>query len=1224
MGNRDLKMKFRAIFIASIIAIFLIQILYGNIAYGMPPKENADPIKDIENELDGKIIIEKYKNFIYAVYTEQRMQNSYLLIYNGSWSKPVYVGGEHPSLLVNAHGIFITSSINHIPYIYYFSQGKWESKKLSNSYATITNLTYINSKLLIFWSGRTSLWLTILGKTSESVKIANANYPIREIHTHGFSVTIKMESERAWIYKTYSSFNLHQWYLLKEEIKDKPLKIYDYLYPTSNHDAKWTFMVYMDGDNSLSDATEGDLSEMERGYQNTSYVNVLVLWDKDGNGDTKLIKIKNGGYEELSAPWMKNELNMGNPDTLIDFVVWAMKNYPAQHYFLDLWDHGGDYSGAMWDETSGSHLSLKDLHYAAEEIKKKTGGVDIWGYDACLMDAGADNYEIRNATKIIVASEHTEGDDGWDYNAILYGLTSDPNMSAENFARYFVEHVDDENLHFSISTMAAINTTALEFFMNSYNQFAQAVRAKAGSNNMEIKEAFQNAVSADSKYWHSGKDLGDLAKEILKYVGDSNIRYWAKSMLDDATKSVIAYYDSDTNGRKMMMAETIEPAQTSTFSIFKDYQWDEMLNQVYNIEKDDTNKAPSCQIENSKNITLQWGDEIAVYGSAKDDNSIEYVEMKIDRGPWFRIGGTQWSYQVNTTHLSIGTHYIFVRAYDGDLYSQNEYITLHILPPPLPDLTISKDDIKLNTSKPIEGNNITITLTVHNIGIKNAENVTASIYLDATYPQQEIGAVNLGNISIGKSKNASIVWDTSGLRGKHRIIVYVDKNNKIKEIDENNNNASVPIFIYYPPSPPLTPTAKIGKNSIFISWLAPMDDGGFSVKGYRIYRGIKKSNISLTYEIKGNITEFSDYNITPDVRYYYAISAFTDAGESKLSAEISAFADNIKPWIRINSPYNNSITNKSHFMLTWKGNDSQSGLNHFEIRWDNRSWINVGLERSYKIYLGNGKHHIFVKAVDNAGNFNISEIKVLVDTSPPTLKISYPTKDMILNISNFEIHFHVSDNLSGVSRCYFKIDKGLWKTINNDTLKISVEDGSYVIYLKAVDRAGNIAYKERSFTVDTTPPEIYSISPPSNYTLNIKYSNLTIGWLARDNLGIAYFAIKINNGSWIDLGINETYTVKNPRQENYTILIKVVDLAGNYEIKNITIRCIIDSDRDGVPDNEDAFPHNPKEWKDSDGDGIGDNEDLLPYFNNYIFYALITLLIISIAGLIKIKKFRKR
>lgn len=35
----------------------------------------------------------------------------------------------------------------------------------------------------------------------------------------------------------------------------------------------------------------------------------------------------------------------------------------------------------------------------------------------------------------------------------------------------------------------------------------------------------------------------------------------------------------------------------------------------------------------------------------------------------------------------------------------------------------------------------------------------------------------------------------------------------------------------------------------------------------------------------------------------------------------------------------------------------------------------------------------------------------------------------------------------------------------------------------------------------------------------------------------------------------------------------------------------LDSDGDGIPDIEDAFPDDPYEWADSDGDGIGDNAD---------------------------------
>jgi len=39
---------------------------------------------------------------------------------------------------------------------------------------------------------------------------------------------------------------------------------------------------------------------------------------------------------------------------------------------------------------------------------------------------------------------------------------------------------------------------------------------------------------------------------------------------------------------------------------------------------------------------------------------------------------------------------------------------------------------------------------------------------------------------------------------------------------------------------------------------------------------------------------------------------------------------------------------------------------------------------------------------------------------------------------------------------------------------------------------------------------------------------------------------------------------------------------------------IVDSDEDGVPDSQDAFPDNPADSVDSDGDGVGDNTDLFP------------------------------
>ena len=36
---------------------------------------------------------------------------------------------------------------------------------------------------------------------------------------------------------------------------------------------------------------------------------------------------------------------------------------------------------------------------------------------------------------------------------------------------------------------------------------------------------------------------------------------------------------------------------------------------------------------------------------------------------------------------------------------------------------------------------------------------------------------------------------------------------------------------------------------------------------------------------------------------------------------------------------------------------------------------------------------------------------------------------------------------------------------------------------------------------------------------------------------------------------------------------------------------VVDSDKDGVPDSQDAFPNDPNEWADANGNGIGDNAD---------------------------------
>ena len=46
-------------------------------------------------------------------------------------------------------------------------------------------------------------------------------------------------------------------------------------------------------------------------------------------------------------------VNMADPETLEDFIVFCKEYYPAQHEVLLFWDHGGGYSGFGMDEIFG-------------------------------------------------------------------------------------------------------------------------------------------------------------------------------------------------------------------------------------------------------------------------------------------------------------------------------------------------------------------------------------------------------------------------------------------------------------------------------------------------------------------------------------------------------------------------------------------------------------------------------------------------------------------------------------------------------------------------------------------------------------------------------------------------------------------------------------------------------------------------------------------------------
>src|SRR5262245_22650167 len=102
--------------------------------------------------------------------------------------------------------------------------------------------------------------------------------------------------------------------------------------------AKWTVMVYMAGNNSLSGAAGIDLTELRK-IGSTAAVQVAAFVKQRGGGASQRIVAKNAADDVVGA--LPPDTDSGAPQTVVDFARWAIQKAPADRYALVLWNHGG-------------------------------------------------------------------------------------------------------------------------------------------------------------------------------------------------------------------------------------------------------------------------------------------------------------------------------------------------------------------------------------------------------------------------------------------------------------------------------------------------------------------------------------------------------------------------------------------------------------------------------------------------------------------------------------------------------------------------------------------------------------------------------------------------------------------------------------------------------------------------------------------------------------------
>lgn len=263
----------------------------------------------------------------------------------------------------------------------------------------------------------------------------------------------------------------------------------------------WTILVYMDADNNLEDVGIDDFLEMAS-VGSTSEINVVVQVDRIAGfvrsyGDWTTARryyVTQGMVPDNASALMElGEVNMADPATLTAFVNWGIGNYPADHYFLVLWDHGDGWQGVVVDDdpVPGDRLTAGDLSSAMASIAATNGRrVDLLGNDACRMTLEI-LYEVADYVDFLVGSEKDEPLEGWPYDTFLTALAASPSMEPAQVASTLVDkYVESYELTSPYSvTLSAVNAAGLRPMVADLDAFLDELAVEEPYFTREVVEA---------------------------------------------------------------------------------------------------------------------------------------------------------------------------------------------------------------------------------------------------------------------------------------------------------------------------------------------------------------------------------------------------------------------------------------------------------------------------------------------------------------------------------------------------------------------------------------------------------------------------------------------------------------------------------------------------------------------------------------------------------------
>lgn len=377
----------------------------------------------------------------------------------------------------------------------------------------------------------------------------------------------------------------------------------------------------------------------------------------------------------------------------------------------------------------------------------------------------------------------------------------------------------------------------------------------------------------------------------------------------------------------------------------------------------------------------------------------------------------------------------------------------------------------------------------------------------------------------------------------------------------------------------------ISSTQFTMNWIVANID---NVSSFEIY-----INNSLEYTILDNtsrsqLVDLEDFGSIPFDSYQtfnVTLVAYTTNPLITYTDYRWVSVDQLKPYVNILLPLNNSYVFSNLILLTWEGSDSGSGISKIVIKVGTTTIDTWYQDKSSQyLLLGDtiGIATITVEIWDKASNQAKSIINLNVFLLLPEFSINLQDP-FYINTGTFEFELSVTHPRSGVKAIYIYVDDDKDQTFDYSSGILMVPfdfvviielmlliQGLHSLTIIVVDSYDRETVQTRSFYVDTLLPGIVGLSihdisvtestdGPIEIPVLKTETNITISVIVSDNQGLAavqvwFISDTINNSYVMTPTIDSTPTLgvyvlvlnlSAIPYDEYIIKIQISDLAGN-------------------------------------------------------------------------------